>query len=48
LSPTQIDTIMATAKKPGASKIIINLRSPDDPFSYKGVPTNNNQSNFGE
>jgi len=32
LSPTQIDTIMSTGKKPEAEKIVINLRLPDDPF----------------
>jgi len=32
LSPTQIDTITSTGKKPEAEKIVINLRLPDDPF----------------
>lgn len=32
LAPMQIDTITSTGKKPGAEKIVINLRLPDDPF----------------
>ncbi len=32
LSPTQIDTFLATGKVPEAEHIVVNLRLPDDPF----------------
>ncbi len=50
LSPSQIDTISTTAKKPEAEKVIINLRNPDKPFlsTEKQEINNTNQSSFGE
>ena len=44
LSPTQIETLSAVGKKPDADKIIINLRNPDDPFSYEGKTDSSSNS----
>lgn len=45
LAPTQIETFMATGKKATAAKIIVNLRNPDDPFSFEGEKDTYSNSN---